>query len=81
MVGGEFDGPLVDGGEELLGEGDFGHDGLGEGRVERFQSRLVVERQIGMCCMGMLVEVTFVGLKLVTSLDEIAGCHELDGVG
>lgn len=49
MVGGEFDGPLVDGGEELLGEGDFGHDGFGKGRVESFRGGLVVERQIEVC--------------------------------
>lgn len=38
VVGGEFDGAFVDGGEELLGEGDFGHDGFAVGGVERFWS-------------------------------------------
>ena len=35
MVGGQLDGSLVGGGEELLGEGDFGHDDALEGGVER----------------------------------------------
>lgn len=39
MVGGEFDGFLVEGGEEGFGEGDFGHDVFGVAGVEGFLVR------------------------------------------
>ena len=42
MVGGQLDRAFVEGCQEGLGEGDFGHDGTGVGGVEG-----VVFREVG----------------------------------